>query len=58
MDRKQKEKEFIVHHAKTFENLKIDNPFFVLKTAFYEKGKFGRNIQLYESELKKMKIFI
>jgi hypothetical protein len=53
MDRKQKEKEFIVHHDKTFENLKIDNPFFVLKTAFYEKGKFGRNIQLYESELKK-----
>jgi len=35
MDRKQKEKEFFVQHAKTFENLKIDNPFFVLKTAFY-----------------------
>ena len=53
MDRKQKEREFFAHHAETFKKLKIPSPIFILKTAFYEKGRFGRNIQLYESELKK-----
>jgi len=53
MDRRQKEKEFFAHHAETFKKLKLPNPIFILKTAFYEKGKYGRNIQLYESELKK-----
>lgn len=53
MDRKQKEKEYILKHENTFQKLKLLNPLFTLKMAFYEKGKFGRNIQLYESELKK-----
>jgi hypothetical protein len=53
MDRRQKEREFFAQHAETFKKLKLPNPIFILKTAFYEKGRFGRNIQLYESELKK-----
>lgn len=53
MDRRQKEREFFAHHAETFKKLNLPNPIFILKTAFYEKGRFGRNIQLYESELKK-----
>lgn len=53
MDRRQKEREFFAHHAETFKKLKLSNPIFILKTAFFEKGRFGRNIQLYESELKK-----
>jgi hypothetical protein len=53
MDRKQKEREYFAHHAETFKNLKLASPNFTLKMAFYEKGRFGRNIQLYESELKK-----
>ena len=53
MDRKKKEKEYFAYHANTFKNLKLASPNFTLKMAFYEKGKFGRNIQLYESELKR-----
>lgn len=53
MDRKQKEREYFAHHAETFKKLKLASPCFTLKMAFYEKGRFGRNIQLYESELKK-----
>jgi hypothetical protein len=53
MDRKQKEREYFAHHAETFKKLKLASPSFTLKMAFYEKGRFGRNIQLYESELKK-----
>lgn len=53
MDRKQKEREYFAHHAETFKKLKLASPNFTLKMAFYEKGRFGRNIQLYESELKK-----
>ena len=53
MDRKQKEREYFAHHAETFKKLKLASPSFILKMAFYEKGRFGRNIQLYESELKK-----
>jgi len=53
MDRKQKEREYFAHHAETFKKLKMASPTFTLKMAFYEKGRFGRNIQLYESELKK-----
>jgi hypothetical protein len=53
MDRKKKEKEYFAYHANTFKNLKLASPNFTLKMAFYEKGKFGRNIQLYEGELKR-----
>lgn len=53
MDRKQKEREYFAHHAETFKKLKMASPTFTLKMAFYEKGRSGRNIQLYESELKK-----
>jgi hypothetical protein len=53
MDRKQKEREYFGKHAEIFKKLKLASPNFTLKMAFYEKGRFGRNIQLYESELKK-----
>jgi hypothetical protein len=53
MDRKQKEREYFGKHAEIFKKLKLASPLFTLKMAFYEKGRFGRNIQLYESELKK-----
>jgi hypothetical protein len=53
MDRKQKEREYFAYHADTFKKLGLPSPNFTLKMAFFEKGKFGRNIQLYESELKK-----
>jgi hypothetical protein len=53
MDRKQKEREYFGKHAEVFKKLKLASPNFTLKMAFYEKGRFGRNIQLYESELKK-----
>jgi hypothetical protein len=53
MDRKQKEKEYFAYHADTFKKLLLPNPYFTLKMAFFEKGRTGRNIQLYEGELKK-----
>jgi hypothetical protein len=51
--RKTKENEFFVHHLETFKTLGISNPFFVIKTAFFQKGKYGRYLQLFEWELKK-----
>ena len=33
--------------------LKINDPFFVVKTAFFQKGKYGKQLQLFESELKR-----
>lgn len=51
--RQQKEHEFFVHHMNTFKALGLADPTFVIKTAFYQKGKFGRQVQFYESELKK-----
>lgn len=51
--RKEKEKDFYVKHLETFKNLKIDEPFFTIKTAFFQKGKYGRHVQFFEWELKK-----
>lgn len=51
--RQQKEHEFFVHHMNTFKALGLADPTFVIKTAFFQKGKFGRQVQFYESELKK-----
>jgi hypothetical protein len=51
--RKEKEKEFFVQHMETFKKLGLSDPFFIIKTAFFQKGKFGRHIQLFESEISK-----
>lgn len=51
--RKEKENEFFVQHMKTFKKLGLTHPFFIIKTAFFQKGKFGRHIQLFESEISK-----
>jgi hypothetical protein len=49
--RKEKEREFFVNHMETFRALQTNDPFFVIKTAFFQKGKFGRQVQFFESEL-------
>jgi hypothetical protein len=51
--RKEKEKDFFVQHMETFRNLKLADPFFTIKTAFFQKGKYGRQVQFFEWELKK-----
>jgi hypothetical protein len=51
--RKEKEKEFFVEHIETFKKLGLADPFFIIKTAFFQKGKFGRQVQLFESEISK-----
>ena len=51
--RKEREKEFFVKHMDTFRNLKLADPFFTIKTAFFQKGKYGRQIQFFEWELRK-----
>jgi hypothetical protein len=51
--RKEREKEFFVEHIETFKKLGLADPFFVIKTAFFQKGKFGRQVQLFESEISK-----
>ena len=51
--RKEKEKDFYVTHMDTFRALKNTDPFFIIKTAFFQKGKFGRQIQFFESEIGK-----
>ena len=53
MSRKEKEKEFFAYHADKFRKAQIADPFFVLKTAFFQKGKYGRQVQLFEGELKR-----
>lgn len=53
MSRKEKEREFFTHHMDRFRKAQISDPFFVLKTAFFQKGKYGRQVQLFESELKR-----
>lgn len=53
MNREEKKREFFAQHAETFTKLKLASPFFVVKTAFYQTGKYGRNIQLFEGELKR-----
>jgi hypothetical protein len=51
--RKEKENELFSSHSDTFRTLKVSSPLFVAKTAFYQKGKFGRQVQLFEGELKR-----
>jgi hypothetical protein len=53
MSRKEKEKEFFAYHMDKFRKAQIADPFFVLKTAFFQKGKYGRQVQLFEGELKR-----
>ena len=53
MTRKEREKEFFAYHADKFRRAQISDPFFVLKTAFFQKGKYGKQVQLFESELKR-----
>jgi hypothetical protein len=51
--RKTREKEFYVHHIDTFKKLGLADPAFLIKTAFFQKGKYGRQVQFFESELSK-----
>jgi hypothetical protein len=51
--RKEKEREFYMQHMETFKAIGIADPFFTLKTAFFKKGKYGRQSQFFEWELKK-----
>jgi len=51
--RQEKQQEFFVQHMETFRKLGIMDPFFVIKTAFFQKGKYGRQVQFFEWELKK-----
>jgi hypothetical protein len=51
--RKEREKEFFVQHMDTFKVLKLNDPFFIIKTAFFQKGKYGRQVQFFESEIGK-----
>jgi hypothetical protein len=51
--RKEKEKDFFVHHMETFRKMGNADPAFMIKTAFFQKGKYGRQVQFFESELKK-----
>lgn len=51
--RKEKEKEFYAQHMKTFKKIGQGDPFFLVKTAFFQKGKYGRQVQFFESELSK-----
>lgn len=53
IDRKTKEAEFFAQHKETFKRLKLHDPFFTIKTAFYKKGKEGRQVQFFEWELEK-----
>lgn len=53
MSRKEKEKEFFAYHTDKFKNAQIVDPFFAIKTAFFQKGKYGRQVQLFEGELKR-----
>ena len=51
--RKEKEKDFFVQHMDTFRAMGHADPFFTIKTAFFQKGKFGRQVQFFESEIGK-----
>ena len=51
--RQEKTSEFFVQHMETFRKLGIIDPFFVIKTAFFQKGKYGRQVQFFESEIGK-----
>ena len=51
--RKEKEREFYMQHMETFKAIGLADPFFTIKTAFFKKGKFGKQCQFFEWELKK-----
>jgi hypothetical protein len=51
--RKEKERTFYMQHMDAFKAIGIADPFFTIKTAFFKKGKFGRQCQFFEWELKK-----
>ena len=51
--RKEKENDFFVEHIETFRKLGIPDPFFTIKTAFFQKGKYGRQVQFFQWELEK-----
>jgi len=51
-NRKDKEKELMGHHSGYLDKLNSSYQF-TAKTAFYSKGKYGRQIQLFENELNK-----
>ena len=51
-NRKDKEKELMENHSGYLDKLGSSYQF-TAKTAFYSKGKFGRQIQLFENELNK-----
>jgi hypothetical protein len=51
--RKEREKDFYAQHMKTFKKIGQGDPFFLVKTAFFQKGKYGRQVQFFESELAK-----
>ena len=53
MTRKEREKEFFAHHMDRFRKAQVSDPFFAIKTAFFQKGKFGKQVQLFEGELKR-----
>jgi hypothetical protein len=53
MTRKEKEKEFFAYHQDKFRKAQISEPLFTIKTAFFQKGKYGRQVQLFEGELKR-----
>lgn len=53
MTRKEKEKEFFAYHMDKFRKAQVADPYFVLKTAFFQKGKYGRQVQLFDGELKR-----
>jgi hypothetical protein len=53
MTRKEREKEFFAHHMDKFRKAQVSDPFFTIKTAFFQKGKFGKQVQLFEGELKR-----
>jgi hypothetical protein len=55
MTRKEKTEELFKKHSPTFRVMKVDDPFFTLKSAYYISGKKGKFIQLFESELAKEK---
>jgi len=51
-NRREKEKELMEDHSGYLDKLSSSYQF-TAKTAFYSKGKFGRQIQLFENELNK-----
>lgn len=51
--RKEKEKEFFAEHLETFRAHHIADPIFLIKTAYFVKGKSERQFQLFASEITK-----